>query len=279
MKRYFISLYSALTSILAVYSALRLVLELTNGGPAVLEWLFATIAFGAPATLFAAVFIRPRARTSENLWPLQIAVILGCAGLALLLPGSILLLIVALVVSLGGTLAYVYWYSRFGRTRSTAIEVGAVLPDVAFEDLDGRAFSTADLRGRPAALMFYRGNWCPLCMAQIGEVAARYRELSEMGVEVVLVSGQDEDHTRDLAERHGVDFRYLRDPDLAGSNALGLVSRDGTPFGMIGYDADTVLPTVLVLDRDGKILLSDQTDNYRVRPTPDTIIQALRSAA
>jgi len=100
------------------------------------------------------------------------------------------------------------------------------------------------LRGRPTVPVFYRGNWCPLCMAQVGEIAARWRDVEAMGAQVALVSPQDEDHTRSLAARHGVGFRYLRDEGLVVARRLGILDSNGTPAGMIGYDGNTVQSAV-----------------------------------
>jgi hypothetical protein len=39
-----------------------------------------------------------------------------------------------------------------------------------------------------------------------------------------------------------------------------------------------VFPTAIVTDAEGRILLADQTDNYRVRPEPFTFLAALDRA-
>jgi hypothetical protein len=58
---------------------------------------------------------------------------------------------------------------------------------------------------------------------------------------------------------------------------LGIDSRDGLPMGMqmMGYDSETVLPTVIITDRDGRVVWVHETDNYRVRPEPDLFLQVL----
>jgi hypothetical protein len=43
---------------------------------------------------------------------------------------------------------------------------------------------------------------------------------------------------------------------------------------MLGYDSETILPTVVIADGEGKIILADQTDNYRIRPEPETFLRA-----
>jgi hypothetical protein len=45
---------------------------------------------------------------------------------------------------------------------------------------------------------------------------------------------------------------------------------------MIGYESETVLPTVIITDETGKIIWTHQTDNYRVRPEPDVFLDVLR---
>ena len=41
---------------------------------------------------------------------------------------------------------------------------------------------------------------------------------------------------------------------------------------MSAYPDDTVMATVIALDEAGKVIFGDETDNYRVRPHPDTFI-------
>jgi hypothetical protein len=44
----------------------------------------------------------------------------------------------------------------------------------------------------------------------------------------------------------------------------------------LGYASDTVLPTVIITARGGEILWVHETDNYRVRPEPQTYLNVLR---
>ena len=78
-------------------------------------------------------------------------------------------------------LAYSVWYSVLGRAPSTQLAVGQRLPDIELKGADGRVVRTRDFHGKPALLFFYRGNWCPLCMAQVKEIAARYHEIIALG--------------------------------------------------------------------------------------------------
>ncbi|MDX8400145.1 MAG: hypothetical protein R8K20_07840 [Gallionellaceae bacterium] len=44
----------------------------------------------------------------------------------------------------------------------------------------------------------------------------------------------------------------------------------------MSYDSDTVLPTVIITDKNRKILWVHETDNYRIRPEPDVYLEVLR---
>jgi peroxiredoxin len=185
----------------------------------------------------------------------------------------------AALVNLFILLLYIFWYSRFGRYESPHLSVGSKLPHIELKDSDGAQFDSESLLGSPAILLFYRGNWCPLCMAQIKEIADRYQELDELGIKVVLVSPQPDELSRKLAKSHKVPFRFLVDSDNKVAETLGIAVKHGVPVGMPGgYAPDTVMPTLVVTNAQGTIVYSDQTDNYRVRPEPDTFLAILRRA-
>ena len=178
-----------------------------------------------------------------------------------------------------GFLFYAYWFSTFGgRQPSMKLIVGTKLPHFTVRDANNNSVTSVQLADKPSILIFYRGNWCPLCMAQLKELVARYKEISALGIRVAMISPQPHDNTVALAKKFGVDFAFLTDDGNAAARALGIENRNGTPMGMqmFGYDNDTVLPTVVITDRDGKIVWTHETDNYRVRPEPDVYLDILR---
>lgn len=182
------------------------------------------------------------------------------------------------VLSYLGFLLYVFWYSRYGRSSSESLQTGKRLPDFSLVDESGQAVPIHTLISKPSVLLFYRGNWCPLCMAQIREIAAQYQEITAMGADVLLISPQPEDNTRALAQRMKVAFRYLSDPGNQAARTLGIASEFGIPTGLevLGYDTEAPMPTVIITDAEGRVIWADETDNYRVRPEPGVFLEVLR---
>lgn len=276
-KSLFISTYLTLMAIISGYAALGLV----RGGHG-LAWLGVLLASGPMlARILTMMVLKNTARTSGR-FPLINGV--GAMGvtitlIASMVAGGPLIAVVLAALSWLGFLAYAYWYSSFGgRSGSPALRIGSRLPTVVFRNLEGVKVSTSDLIGQTTVFLFYRGNWCPLCMAQIKEIAAQYRQLADMGVRVVLVSPQPATHSVALARQHDVPFEFLSDPDCHAAKVLGIMHEGGLPAGMqmFGYDSDTVLPTMLVTNRAGELVWKDETDNYRVRPEPQTLMEVLR---
>jgi peroxiredoxin len=278
LKSVFIFPAVALTLVLFAVSVVAAV----TGDRESTAWLGAAIASLPLPVIAIYLMFGGVERTSENL-PLML--LIGASGLlvagweqfiegtsgwaptSVALAGALLLLL------------YVFWYSRFGRFDSAHLMVGGKLPRFSGKTCDGKAFDSESLLGAPAVLMFYRGNWCPLCMAQIKEIAGRYQDLQALGISTVLISPQPPELTRKLAAQHEVPFTYVVDEGNLIAAQLGIAIENGVPVGMPGgYAPDTVLPTLVVCNDKGTIIFSDQTDNYRVRPEPDVFLAILRRA-
>lgn len=277
LKTWFIPIYMPLSVMAVAHSAWG---WLSGGGLVWLTGMFANLPF---LIFMGWLMASGKARTSANLPGVWLpALVFGLLSLTALSTqaGSAgwLIPFYGAVVGAGGILAYVFWYSRLGRTANSLLAVGHEMPSVNFEDESGKEVSTQDFNGVPTIFLFYRGNWCPLCMAQIREVADRYQALKTMGVRVALISPQSHEHTRALAARFDVDFLFLTDPGHRAATELGIVHVDGLPRGMdkmLGYEKDTVMPTVVITDAQNRIIFADLTDNYRVRPDPEVFIDIL----
>ena len=246
-------------------------------------WLMSlAIVAALPFPLFLGnLFLYRTARTSENLSFLYFIPLLSLfiAALGIVIfaieTRQYLLSTVAIMAALGGNLLYVFWYSRFGREKNTLLEVGKALPEFSLKDASGNVVTSQEIGAQASLIMFYRGNWCPLCMAQIKEVAGQYRELESRGIKIYMVSPQSGGHTKDLAERFDVDMRFLIDEDSKVADKLQIIAENGLPMGLqaLGYDSDTVMPTVIMTNEKGKIIFADLTDNYRVRPEPEDFLK------
>lgn len=270
MKHYFPIPF---VSILALSSLFSLFKFFTGGFS--LAWLGASIAVIPMFGFFMYLSAGGTARTGQHL-PLQLCSAIIGVGLTLL-DFQLLAFCVATLAGLLGTCIYSYWYSPLDRSKSR-IHVGEVIPAFEVHNIDGQPVNSRTENGRKKIWMFVRGNWCPLCVAQVKEMADAYQAIEALGADVFLISSQSENESKKLASRFNANIQFLVDVDNQVAETLGIDHVDGVPAGLrSGYDANTAMPTVVITDTDNKVVFASQTDNYRVRPEPDVFIGILKT--
>lgn len=281
LKSFFLSTWLTGLLALSVYG-ITLFNQAGLTAPA-LRWIgMGILASAAPGLLLiASYFVFPRARTSKNLtlWSViqVLGFVLGLFGWWWDQPLKISSFL-ALIFCLSGWFLYVFWYSKLKPSHPTPLRVGEALPSLEFQTPDGQSVSSEDWKGKTTLILFYRGNWCPLCMAQIREIAAQYRDLAAAGVRVVLISPQTEKHSQGLAEKFEAPMDFLCDREGKMAQKLGIFHAWGLPLGLqvLGYDKDTVFPTLVIVDAAGQVRLVEIADNYRVRPEPQVFLELLQ---
>jgi steroid 5-alpha reductase family enzyme len=138
---------------------------------------------------YAGLFIKPQARTSATLKIYSIAMGFFICTLALLLTENKNLLHPALCLALAtGWMLYLKWYWIFKKRKNEGLKVRNQLEKFTFENSKKESISSTSFLRKHSIFLFYRGNWYPLCMAKIKEIARQYDELDKLGVHTILIS-------------------------------------------------------------------------------------------
>ncbi len=239
-----------------------------------LNWLGAFIAVAPMLGFFTYIMVGSVARVPRHL-PFQLSG--ATIGFAICIVNfETVSFLIALIVGVIGSCLYVFWYTPLDRS-SSHISIGKPLPSFTIKDIDGNTINSEQLNNK-ALWMFIRGNWCPLCVAQVKEMAQQYQDIKDLGADIFMISSQPEKESKKLAKRFDAPMTFLVDKDNKAAKALGIDHIAGVPFGMPGYDIDTALPTVIITDSQGLVVFADQTDDYRIRPEPESFINILKSA-
>ncbi len=242
-------------------------------------WLTTAIAIGTGAVFFTMIMVRHTPTTSRYLLPYFVVNLLAtCLTIFLFFSdsASALALTLSIISSIGWCL-YIFWYSDLSLRDKDQLAVGHVLDDLSFVDTGGNPIKLSTLPKGKKILLFYRGNWCPFCVAQIKDLAAAYAKIKSLDTQVLFISPQHAGHTKKLARSLGIDAQFLIDKDLKVARELKIFHQHGVPMGMemLGYDSDTVMPTVLIVNASNEIIYSDLTDVYRMRPDPQSFLEIL----
>ena len=125
------------------------------------------------------------------------------------------------------------------------------------------------LSGHYAAILLFRGAWCPYCNAQLRAFERARDRFAELDVRVVALSVDDEATTQALIEKHGLTFPVGHSADAkAVAEAVG---------AFVGGDAPGYLQsTGFVLDPDGRVIVSVYSSGAIGRLLPDDVVGLVR---
>ena len=101
--------------------------------------------------------------------------------------------------------------------------------DFALEDVDGRSYALADVRGPKGTLVVFICNHCPYVKASIGRIVAEAKALHEIGIGTIAIMPNDVeaypedslDNMKAFAVKHGITFPYVIDDTQEVARAFG----------------------------------------------------------
>ena len=172
----------------------------------------------------------------------------------------------------------------------SVLKAGALMPDGNLLDVDANPTTLTKVRGgKPAVVVFYRGQWCPYCNLTLRTYQQTLvPELTARGVALVAISPQTPDGSLSMQEKHQLTLEVLSDPGNQIAGQLGILTGptdDGrkaqASLGLIigEHNADgtdtTPMPTVVILDAEGTIRWIDVHPHYTSRTEPGRILQAM----
>ena len=120
-------------------------------------------------------------------------------------------------------------------------DLGDVAPDFELEGTDG-TFKLSDHRGERVVLLFYPGDFTPVCTKQFCSYAERADDMSDLDATVVGISAQPVDRHQEFAQMHGIPVPLLADEDKSVAKAFGLSAP------LLGTRR-----AVVIVDEDGRI--------------------------
>lgn len=129
------------------------------------------------------------------------------------------------------------------------LEVGTKAPEFTLPDKDGNPVSLTDFAGKKVVLYFYPKDNTPGCTRQACAFAGAYEEFEKINVVVIGVSKDSAASHQKFAEKHGLPFILLSDPELTAIQAYG-VWQEKKLYGKVSMG---VVRSTFVIDENGVI--------------------------
>ena len=140
------------------------------------------------------------------------------------------------------------------------LEVGTKAPDFTLPDKDGKPVSLSDFAGKRVVLYFYPKDNTPGCTRQACAFAGAYEAFRDLDAVVIGVSKDSAASHQRFAEKYGLPFVLLSDPERTAIQTYG-VWQEKKLYGKVSMG---VVRATYVIDRDGVI------EKVMPRVKPDT---------
>lgn len=171
------------------------------------------------------------------------------------------------------------------------LKTGEQAPDFSLPDADGKIVSLHDrLAQGPVVLIFYRGGWCPFCNLQLKQFRDALPQLQALGAQLIAISPQKPDKTREQFKQAPPGFDVLSDLDGDTLKAyrlyyevdpalLAVYKRNGLDLEAYNGTGRTLLPVsaTFVIDAKGVVVDRYADTDYTKRMRPEQAIQALQA--
>ena len=129
------------------------------------------------------------------------------------------------------------------------LEIGTKAPEFTLPDKDGNMVSLSDFAGKKVVLYFYPRDNTPGCTRQACAFAGAYEQFAQMGAVVIGVSKDSTASHQKFAEKHGLPFILLSDPELTAIQAYG-VWQEKKNYGKVSMG---VVRSTFIIDENGMV--------------------------
>jgi peroxiredoxin len=178
---------------------------------------------------------------------------------------------------------------RRSELAESALLVGAKAPEFELADGDGKVFRSADALSRGRLIVsFYRGRWCPYCVAELESLQAALPQIQAAGASLVAISPQTPKHCGFTADQHELRFPVLADPGNRVARQFGLVYRlpqeleqlcraifINLPNSNGDQSWELPMPATYILERDGTVLYAFADADHMRRAEPAELLERL----
>ena len=160
-----------------------------------------------------------------------------------------------------------------------ALKVGDIAPDFTLPDAEGLPVSLYDtLQHNAVIISFFRGNWCPFCIAELTHYQEAINNNLVDSATVIAISPQGIHFNHDLKVQNNLEFRILSDKGNEIADKYGLVftlqenireiyKNMGADLELFNSDNTYKLPipATYLIDKNKKIVFSSVSTNYMER--------------
>lgn len=171
------------------------------------------------------------------------------------------------------------------------LKIGMVAPEIKGISIDGKSINSVDiLKEKQVVLIFYRGEWCPICNRYLSNLSDSLKYITAKNAEIIVVGPENFESASKTVKKSNVDytlipdtsFKILEDYDVMFSvtkkyqGKIKTFLRTDIAENNSQDEATLPVPATYIIGRDGVIKWRHFDYNYGVRATAKEIIDNLK---
>ena len=170
-------------------------------------------------------------------------------------------------------------------------KVGRKAPNFELKNLAGKEIELYDvLKKQAVVLLFYRGSWCPYCNLELKEYIDYYPRFKQAGIEILAISPEQQNFTRNFQNRNTFPFPLLFDKGnkvakkynlkfALDEELIPLYRKLGLDIGIRNGDDDWEIPVpaTIIIGTDKKIYYNFADVDYKYRAEPDSVLEIAKA--
>lgn len=156
------------------------------------------------------------------------------------------------------------------------VKVGAAIPGFTATTQAGAPATFASVRGEKGlVLAFVRSaDWCPFCKKQLADLNAIAPELEKQGYKLAALSYDSVDILKKFSDDKALAYTLLSDPESKAIDAFGVRNQEAKGERFTGIPH----PAIFIIGADGVVKAKLYEENYRNRPQPQAVLEAVAKA-
>lgn len=173
---------------------------------------------------------------------------------------------------------------------TNGLKVGDTISDFSAITHDSSRFVLSGaLKTGPVVVVFYRGQWCPICSKHLKRFQDSLELLTKAGATVIAISPEKPDYALKTVEKNNITFPVLYDSSYAISNMFDVAYMprqiEITRYNFLkgaqlskansdGFDALPV-PATFVINKQRIVVCRQFNSDYRIRSSVSEILKCL----
>ena len=140
------------------------------------------------------------------------------------------------------------------------LKVGDTLPNVELTTMENLPFQlSADQKGQPLVIIFYRANWCPFCNEHLSDLQPYFKPLMKLGYKLIAISIESVENLIKTKENNFLKYTLLSDATRAAINKFGI------------KNGSIAVPSVFITNKDHVIKFIHTNADYKIRLSGEEI--------